>query len=310
MKKCWKSLDKVWTPCLIVQEKNDPTVLYDSGVLAFDKIASSDKRFESTEFNVHATVYMEQSRDAIFEMVDDFINNILESSFMSIAHRGASGRANENTLRAFSSAINMGCDMIELDVRMVDETLMVFHDRDLARIFGIKKDISECSPDDLKNLVMQGGDKIPTLEEALDCIGGQTKVNIELKSKETGIAVVNLLERYVKTPLWEYSDFLITSFGHNELERIRIVTDKIPIGLVFDDRNRDLISLGQSLALAKHLKVWSISVSNEVVTEELILLAHHEGMKVLVYTVNDPDEICFLKSLGVDGVFSDYPDRA
>ena len=51
---------------------------------------------------------------------------------------------------------------------------------------GIEKDINECSYGDLKNLMMKGGDKIPTLEEALDCIGGQTKVNIELKGKEQG----------------------------------------------------------------------------------------------------------------------------
>jgi len=242
-------------------------------------------------------------------MIDNFINNILESSFISIAHRGASGHANENTLNAFSSAVNMGCDMIELDVRLAGETLVVFHDSNLKRIFGIEKDISECSYGELKNLVMEGGDKIPTLEEALDVIGGQTKVNIELKSKETGVAVVNLLEKYVKTPLWEYSDFLITSFSHHELERVRIVTNDIPIGLVFDDRDRDVISLAQSLVLAKYLNTWSVSVSNEVVTDELIEIAHREGMKVLVYTVNDPDEICFLKSLGVDGVFSDFPDR-
>jgi glycerophosphoryl diester phosphodiesterase len=310
MKKCWKSLDKVWAPCLVIQEKNDPTVLYDSGVLAFDKISTNDKQFKSTDFGVHATLYMEASRDAIFEIVDGFIDDTLESSFMTIAHRGASGRKNENTLSAFTSAINMGCDMIELDVRNVGGALVVFHDNSLKRIFGIEKDIDECSYGELKNLVMQGGDKIPTLEEALECIGGQTKVNIELKTKDTGIAVAGLLEAYVKTPTWEYSDFLITSFSHNELEQVTTVSDKIPIGLVFDDRGRDIISMGRSLAIAKHLNAWSITVSSEVVTEELIELSHLGGMKVLVYTVNDPDEVCFLKSLGVDGVFSDYPDRA
>ena len=81
------------------------------------------------------------------------------------------------------------------------------------------------------------------------------------------------------------------------------------IGLLFDERGRDLIDNAISLAAAVHIGAWSVNVSGEVVSEELVNIAHHEGMKVLVYTINDPEEIRTLKALGVDGIFSDYPER-
>ena len=309
MAKCWESLDKVWTPCLVIQEKTDPTVVYKSGVKAFDKIASTDKKFISTELGVHATMYLELSRDIIFGMVDKFINDTLDCSFMSIGHRGACGHENENTIESFSKAIDLGCDMIELDVRMIDSTLVVFHDMDLERIFGIDKSISDCSYTELRSLTMRGGGKIPTLKEVLDFIDGRVKVNIELKGPHTAVAVVRLIEKYVKKRSWDYEDFLVSSFSHTELSLVRQQSEEVQIGLLFDERGRDLIDNAISLAAAVHIGAWSVNVSGEVVSEELVNIAHHEGMKVLVYTINDPEEIRTLKALGVDGIFSDYPER-
>jgi glycerophosphoryl diester phosphodiesterase len=309
MVKCWESLDKVWTSCLVIQEKTDPTVLYKSGVKAFDKIASTDKKFVSTELGVHATMYLEGCRDIIFGLVDKFIDDTLDCSFMSIGHRGASGHENENTIESFSKAIDLGCDMIELDVKMIDSTLVVFHDVDLERIFGIDKSVSECSYTELRKLTMQDGGKIPTLEEALNFIDGRVKVNIELKGPHVAVAVVRLIEKYVEKESWNYEDFLVSSFSHTELSLVRQQSEEVQIGLLFDERGGDLIDNAISLATAVHIGAWSVNVSSEVVSEDLVNIAHHEGMKVLVYTINDPEEIRTLKALGVDGIFSDYPER-
>jgi glycerophosphoryl diester phosphodiesterase len=78
---------------------------------------------------------------------------------------------------------------------------------------------------------------------------------------------------------------------------------------LFSEETDDLVDTAISLASAKHINSWSVNVSGEVVSEALVNIAHREGMKVLVYTINDPDEIRFLKSIGVDGIFSDYPER-
>ncbi|MDP6682094.1 MAG: glycerophosphodiester phosphodiesterase [Desulfobacterales bacterium] len=228
---------------------------------------------------------------------------------MSIGHRGACGHANENTIESFSKAIDFGCDMIEMDVKLVGSTLMVFHDVDLERIFGIDKSVSECSYAEIRNLTMQGGDKIPTLEESLDFIDGRVKVNIELKGPYTAVAVVKLIEKYVETETWDYKDFLVSSFSHTELSLVRQQSEEIQIGLLFDERHRDIIDSDVSLSIAKELNAWSVNVSGEVASEELVEVAHQHGMKVLVYTINDPEEIRTLKELGVDGIFSDFPER-
>ena len=101
----------------------------------------------------------------------------------------------------------------------------------------------------------------------------------------------------------------MSSFSHTELALVRQQSDKVQIGLLFDERGRDLIDNAISLSAAKFLDAWSVNVSGEVVSEELVNIAHHGGMKVLVYTINDPEEIRTLKALGVDGIFSDYPER-
>jgi hypothetical protein len=149
MVRCWGILDAVRAPCLVIQEKTDPTVLYKSGEEAFGKIASTSKEFISTDLGVHATMYLECCRDTIFKMVDKFIDKTLKHSFMSIGHRGACGHENENTIESFSKAIEVDCDMIELDVRMVGDTAIVFHDVNLNRIFDINKEVSECSYDEI-----------------------------------------------------------------------------------------------------------------------------------------------------------------
>ena len=309
MVKCWESLDSVWSPCLVIQEKTDPTVLYKSGVTAFGQIASTNKEFISTDLRVHATMYLECCRNVIFEMVDKFIDETLDCSFLSIGHRGAAGHENENTIESFSRAIDLGCDMVELDVRMLGSTLIVFHDNDLERIFGIDKSISECSFNEVRSLTMHEGGKVPTLEEVLDFIDGRVKVNIELKGPHTAAAVVNMIEKLVKTKTWNYEDFLISAFSYTELSLVRHLASAVRIGLLFSEETSDLVDNAISLASAKHIGSWSVNVSSEVVSEALVNIAHREGMKVLVYTINDPDEIRFLKSIGVDGIFSDYPER-
>jgi glycerophosphoryl diester phosphodiesterase len=309
MVECWSILDEVWPPCLVIQEKTDPTVLYKSGSRAFDKIASTNKEFISTDLGVHATMYLECCRDKIFGMVDRFIDATLDCSFMTIGHRGAAGHENENTIESFAKAIDLGCDMIELDVKMVDSSLVVFHDGDLERIFGIDKSVSECSYTEIRKLTMQGGGKIPTLEEALDFIDGRVKVNIELKGPYTVAAVVNMIEKLVKTKTWNYEDFLISAFSYTELSLVRRLSSAVRIGLLFSEETDDLVDTAISLASAKHINSWSVNVSGKVVSEALVNIAHREGMKVLVYTINDPEEIRTLKALGVDGIFSDYPER-
>ncbi|MFW6383179.1 MAG: glycerophosphodiester phosphodiesterase, partial [Nanoarchaeota archaeon] len=103
---------------------------------------------------------------------------------LKIGHRGAMGYEPENTLSSFEKAIELGVDMIELDVRLCkDLEVVVFHDDKLSRFANAEGYVIEKSLEELKKLDVKGGGKIPALREALNHINKRAKVNIELKGR-------------------------------------------------------------------------------------------------------------------------------
>jgi glycerophosphoryl diester phosphodiesterase len=98
-----------------------------------------------------------------------------------IGHRGASGYKPENTLQSFEAAINMGADMIELDVRRLKTgQVIVFHDDSLERTTDGKGKISQLSHDEIQSVDAGNGQTIPLLSDVLDLIAGKVAINIDL----------------------------------------------------------------------------------------------------------------------------------
>ena len=111
-----------------------------------------------------------------------------------MAHRGLSADAPENTLYAFSDAILVGADFIELDVQQTrDGVLVVMHDSNLKRTTGVNKDIWDVDYADIQNLdagswfdPAYANARIPTLEETLQFVDKRAKLNIEIKPTKHG----------------------------------------------------------------------------------------------------------------------------
>ncbi len=105
---------------------------------------------------------------------------------LRVGHRGARAYAPENTLASFKKAIEIGVDAVELDVRKTkDNQLVVIHDADVKRTTDGEGLVSELTLAQIKSFSAEGGEKIPTLDEALDFLDKKVKVLIELK--EAGI---------------------------------------------------------------------------------------------------------------------------
>ena len=98
-----------------------------------------------------------------------------------IGHRGASGYAPENTLKAFELALSQGCEWLELDVHLLDGKLIVIHDEQLDRTTSGQGLISDHSLDAIRRLDAGDGEKIPYLDEVIEMVDGQASINIELK---------------------------------------------------------------------------------------------------------------------------------
>ena len=216
-----------------------------------------------------------------------------------IGHRGAKGYEPENTLLSFEKAIQLGCDYVELDVHLADEELFVIHDSSVDRTTNGSGKISELTREQIKSLDAGNGQTIPTLTEVLELIDSRCGVNIELKGPGTAEPVCDLLTSLSNRSLLSFP-VVISSFDYKELDA---ASKKFRRGILFDKLPDDWIEL------ARDYSAWSVNLSFKEVSLDITKTAHSHGFQVLAYTVNDPSDITNLTLLGVDGIFSDFPDR-
>lgn len=225
-------------------------------------------------------------------------------SFIKIGHRGAMGYEPENTLLSFKKALELGADAVELDVYVCKTgELVVIHDDKVDITTNGKGYVMEKTFDELRILNAGKGEKIPTLREVFDLINRKIKINIELKGVGTAKPVSDLIEDYVGNNGWKYDDFFVSSFNHYELSEFKKINPNIKIGAL-------IVGIPIGFAeFAEKMNADSVNLCVEFINQEFVDDAHRRGMKVYVWTVNDADEIKRIKSLSVDGIFSNFPDR-
>ena len=223
--------------------------------------------------------------------------------FRIFAHRGASGTEPENTLRSFRRALELGAKWMELDVHLVDDALIVFHDDHLDRRTDGTGLVSDRSLAYIRSLDAGEGEKIPLLGEVMDLLAGRAGVNIELKGNRTAHPAAELLSGRIRGGGWKPDRILVSSFDHPELSVFKSQSPDIPIGALFKGRPSELAGIKNTLGC------YSVHLGRNHVTEEIVNTAHGLGMKVFVYTVNRTRDAERLKAMGVDGMFTDYPER-
>jgi glycerophosphoryl diester phosphodiesterase len=205
-----------------------------------------------------------------------------------IAHRGAAAYKSENSLEAFREAIRRGGSFFETDVHMTrDGALALWHDYDFEGR-AIKNGFMRDFP-------------LATLNELLDMLPPAANLNIEIKNDGNiydGIerAVLGLLRAY---PPRLKERILISSFDYSALRRVRALDADIKIGVL-----TRAFDLGAALALG----AFSVNISLKRVNAGIVETCHKNNLKVFVYTVNTAAEAAAMAGLGVDAVFSDYPD--
>jgi glycerophosphoryl diester phosphodiesterase len=223
---------------------------------------------------------------------------------LTIAHRGFKGVAPENTLLAFQKALEIGVDGIELDVHLsLDGHIMVIHDDTVDRTTNGKGFVNKLSLLELKSYQIQENQTIPTLQEVFELVNKKCIINIELKGKGTAEPVLNLIEKYVNEYQWNYNHFLVSSFDWNALQQLRLLNDKIPIG-VLTQTDLDL-----AFSFAKFMKAETIHPYYHLLTKENTLKMQEKGLQVFPWTINEIEDIQKIKLLNVNGIISDFPDR-
>ena len=223
-------------------------------------------------------------------------------SFLCIGHRGARGHEPENTLRSVRRALELGAHGIEIDVWFVDGELVVIHDAKLERTTNGRGYVSRKTFAQLRALDAGQGERIPTLREVFETVDRRAFINIELKGRRTAGPVRALIAEFVEQRAWRYENFVVSSFHRAEL---RAVSDpRIPIALLLA-RPTKLYALS-----ARRVRAGAVNPALRFVTQRFVEDAHGRGLKVFVYTVNEPEDLARMRAWGVDGVFTDFPERA
>ena len=218
---------------------------------------------------------------------------------LRIGHRGACGHAPENTLRSIDQAIRLGCDMVEVDVqRTKDGHLVLIHDLHVDRTTNGKGLVAEMDLEELRTLDAGGGQKIPTLEEALQAASGRIGLILEVKAEGLAYDLYSIVRA---------SGFmgpvLYASFLHDELQHLRRADPEARIMVLLKRPPKD------PTAEATRLQATHVGLRFDTATKPLVTRLHKARLTVVVYTANKPKDIQRMRAVGVDGIVSDFPDR-
>lgn len=241
----------------------------------------------------------------------DIVVGVTPPPVLTIAHRGASAYAPENTLAALRAAIQMHCDLAEVDVqRTRDGVLVLVHDTDLSRTTGRRRAVCDVTYDELVGLdagswfsPVYAGEPIPTLEQAIDVLDGSgTGLLLEIKhpARHPGIAADVARTLRAHRGYVASGQCIVQSFEHAVMRDVARLVPEIPIGLLGHPPVHRLPALA----------TWATHVNprHRRATAAYVAAVQATGMECLVWTADRASEMTRAIGLGVDGIITNRPD--
>ena len=228
-----------------------------------------------------------------------------------IGHRGAMGHAPENTFASLKKGVELGADVLELDVHLSrDGILMVMHDDLVNRTTNGTGSISEMTLAELKKLDAGSwfgrefeGERIPTLDEVLAWASGRIDLVVEIKGRQKpqdGIerAVVDLVRQHGMV-----ERVMAISFHHPSVKIVKELEPKLATGILYAGY------LVDTVGAARAAKADSVRPNAGHWTPELVEEVHGAGLVGSTWTVNDPEQYRELEEMGLDSIGTNFPDR-
>lgn len=223
------------------------------------------------------------------------------------AHRGDRSRAADNTIEAYTLAVEAGTDGIELDVRRTsDGVLIVSHDES----YPGTGTLSSLEFDAVRELAP----KVPTLREAMNSIPGSVFVNVEIKNfpHEDGFDEGRTIVDETIRELRSYDDpkrILMSSFDPVSMQRVGDVAPDLLRGqLVLASA-----PLNDGVATAKEFRMDAINpniIHVATDTASIMEALAEANLRVVVWGVNSPEDVALMAAAGVDAIITDDPGMA
>lgn len=236
-----------------------------------------------------------------------------EKKIWTIAHRGASGDAPENTMAAFHRAVELGARFIETDLQITrDARIVAIHDPTLDRTTSGKGQVHLRTLDEIRDVDAGAwfkdgarsfaGERVPTLREILDFAKERDVIfYLEIKSGPAwGVehaVVAALRDRNAAAGV------VILSFDPAALDTVRRLDSTIMTGFLCEHPTGDLVERTVRAGARQ------LAARGDLVTPEVVHKAHHAGLQVVAWTINEVEQMRRLVAIPVDGIITDYPDR-
>jgi glycerophosphoryl diester phosphodiesterase len=232
----------------------------------------------------------------------------------TIAHRGASGHAPENTMAAFRRAVELGAIFMETDLQITrDARVVAIHDFTLDRTTNGKGQVHLQTLEEIRALDAGtwfgarggktfAGERVPTLKEILDFAKEHDVIfYLEIKSGPAwGIehAVVAALRDENAS-----ARVVILSFDPSTIDSVHRLDSTMMTGFLCEHPSSDLVERTVRIGARQ------LVARGDLVTSDVVDKAHHAGLQVVAWTINEVDQMRRLVATGVDGIITDYPDR-
>lgn len=235
------------------------------------------------------------------------VESVVRWDVQIAAHRGDSGSAPENTLAAIQSAIDKQVETVELDVMLTkDYTPILYHDRTFKRLLGINLMVSELTYDTIATFDIGSSfsdtyveTHIPTLEEALLLCKGQINVILDMKDYGNHDILVPKVVSLIEALEMEDS-VTIQSFNSTILNLTRGLNPEISVGQIMFYSSGDLTGLDVDF----------YTIKDSMLTKTFVDNAHALEREVWVWTVNSLVNLNEVLRYDIDGIITDYPERA
>ncbi|HKY32513.1 MAG TPA: glycerophosphodiester phosphodiesterase family protein [Candidatus Polarisedimenticolia bacterium] len=231
-----------------------------------------------------------------------------------IGHRGAAGHAPENTLSAFAAGLALGVDGVEFDVQFTSDGVpVVLHDETLERMAGVRARVSDHTEAALRGFDLGfrsgpafRGQRLPRVEDVARLVSPPVELHAELKDYlppgEREIrSLAGALERN-----GGLARVVISSPHEETLAEVRRLVPAARRALLLFRSTRSPVDAARRAAF---LGCHAVNPNASLALPELVDVCHRHNMRVLAFTVNERGTMRELVQNGVDGFFTDFPDR-
>ena len=210
---------------------------------------------------------------------------------ITVAHRGASADAPENTIAAFKSAWQQGADVIEGDFQLTsDGQIVCIHDADTLRVSGTRLVVKESTLAELRQLNMgwhfhdqSFDEKIPTIEQVFATIPENKQILIEIKC---GVEILPVLMQKIQLSGLDLSQIGVIAFDQEVIKQCKLIEPKL-IALWLNDFNK-INDIDFIVSTLLDIKADGL-LSNDTVADQLRDAVKKQGLIYNLWVADDSD---------------------